>query len=119
MEKRIQIYSTKKIICLFSILILSTHFFCTSKSVDSTSNTCDPAISFSKTIKPILDANCNMSGCHDDQVITALKDFQTVHDGAAQIKLSIMTGKMPKNRTITTAEKNAIYCWIDNGAKNN
>jgi hypothetical protein len=60
-----------------------------------------------------------MPGCHDDQVITALKDFQTVHDGAAQIKLSIMTGKMPKNRTITTAEKNAIYCWIDNGAKNN
>jgi hypothetical protein len=114
-----QISSPKKILLLFSIFILSTHFYCTSKSVDSTSNTCDPAISFSKTIKPILDANCNMSGCHDNLVMTSLKEFQTVHDAAAQIKSALVTGKMPKNRTITTAEKNAIYCWIDNGAKNN
>ncbi|NCW12403.1 MAG: hypothetical protein EBV82_04415 [Chitinophagia bacterium] len=109
----------KKILFIFIIFITITHLYCTSKSVDSSSNTCDPTISFSKTIKPILDANCNMTGCHDDQVITALKDYQTVHDGAAQIKLSIVTGKMPKNRTITTSEKNAIFCWIDNGAKNN
>jgi hypothetical protein len=26
---------------------------------------------------------------------------------------------MPKGGTLTTAQKNAIYCWIDNGAKNN
>jgi hypothetical protein len=60
-----------------------------------------------------------MPGCHDNLVMTSLKEFQTVHDAAAQIKSALVTGKMPKNRTITTAEKNAIYCWIDNGAKNN
>jgi len=110
----------KKLLLLFTIIIVSTHLFCTNKSIDGTlSSTCNPAISFSKSIKPILDANCNMVGCHDDQVITSLKDYQTVHDGAAQIKSSIMTGKMPKNRTMSTADKNAIYCWVDNGAKNN
>ena len=94
---------------------------CSKSTADSSNvqNTCDPNISFANTIKPILDHNCNFAGCHDDQVITALNIFQTVHDGAAQIKLSILTGKMPRNRTMTAADKNAIYCWVDNGAKNN
>ena len=60
-----------------------------------------------------------MKGCHDDFVITALNNFQTVHDGANQIKISIQSGRMPKNSSLTAAEKNAIYCWVDNGAKNN
>ncbi len=83
------------------------------------SSTCDPNISFINTVKPILDRDCNNAGCHDDKVITALNIYQTVHDGAAQIRLSISTGKMPKNGTISVADKNAIFCWIDNGAKNN
>mgnify|MGYP000019283162 FL=1 len=114
---------SKKIAYLvFSLLIISiVGVNCSKSNADSTTvkNTCDPNISFANTIKPILDHNCNFSGCHDDQVITALNTFQTVHDGAAQIKLSILTGKMPRNRTMTIADKNAIYCWVDNGAKNN
>lgn len=89
-----------------------------SETIPATS-TCDPNISFINTVKPILDRDCNTAGCHDDKVITALNIYQTVHDGAAQIRLSITTGKMPKNGTISIADKNAIFCWIDNGAKNN
>ena len=93
---------------------------CTKKTeTTKVASTCNPLISFSNTVKPVLDRNCNTAGCHDDQVITALNTFQIVHDGAAQIRLSISTGKMPKNRTMTDADKNAIFCWIDNGAKNN
>ena len=109
----------KSFLLLIFIGIIFFHFECTNKAISTPVSVCDPTISFSKSIKPILDANCNMIGCHDDQVITALNSFQIVHDGAAQIKLSIQTGKMPKNRILSSSEKNAIYCWIDNGAKNN
>lgn len=101
--------------CFLSI----ASFYCSKKSETPLATTCNPLISFANTVKPVLDRNCNTAGCHDDQVITALNNFQTVHDGAAQIRLSISTGKMPKNRTITNEDKNAIFCWIDNGAKNN
>lgn len=111
-------------VTIFISLIITFSLFeiACSKSSNNTSNleyVCDSNISFSNTVKPILDHNCNYIGCHDDQVITALNSYQVVHDGAAQIKLSILTGKMPKNRTISAADKNAIFCWIDNGAKNN
>lgn len=113
-------YNSKYILLFFTFCFITIfHLSCTNKAISTPIPTCDPSISFSKVVKPILDANCNMTGCHDDQVITALNSFQTVHDGAAQIKLSIQTGKMPKNRTMSAIEKNAIYCWIENGAKNN
>ena len=98
-----------------TVIISITTIHCSKSGSDATTSfTCDPNISFANTVKPILDHNCNYAGCHDDQVITALNTYQTVHDGAAQIKLSIQTGKMPKNRTISAADKNAIFCWIDN-----
>ncbi|OYY23237.1 MAG: hypothetical protein B7Y15_10510 [Bacteroidetes bacterium 24-39-8] len=103
-----------------SCLLISILAVISCSKNDGTSNiTCDPATSFANTVKPILDKSCNMNGCHDDIVITALNNFQTVHDGANQIKISIQSGRMPKSNSLTTAEKNAIYCWVDNGAKNN
>jgi hypothetical protein len=113
---------SQTIIVIAFIISLTLIEIACSKTSSNTNNelyACDSNISFTNTVKPILDHNCNYAGCHDDQVITALNNYQTVHDGAAQIKLSILTGKMPKNRTIAAADKSAIFCWIDNGAKNN
>lgn len=105
---------------LLLILLVSVAFLsCSKNASDTTITTCDPNTSFANTVKPILDKSCNMKGCHDDIVITALNNFQTVHDGANQIKVSIQSGRMPKSGSLTAAEKNAIYCWVDNGAKNN
>lgn len=90
-----------------------------SKKDTTTDYVCDPSTSFITTIKPILDKNCNTSGCHDDITITALNNFQMVHDGAAQIKISIQAGRMPKGGKLSTTDRNTLFCWIDNGAKNN
>jgi len=115
----VQIKRKKLFIISTATLLIIQSFNCSKKSDTQATVACDPMISFSKTIKPIMDRDCNSAGCHDDQVITALNTYQIVHDGAAQIRLSISTGKMPKNRTISDTDKNAIFCWIDNGAKNN
>jgi len=94
-----------------------------SKSDSSTTNTanttCNANTSFSATILPLFNTSCNLSGCHDGPNAAQLNTFQVVHDNATQIRASISSGRMPKGGTLTTAQKNSIYCWIDNGAKNN
>jgi hypothetical protein len=35
------------------------------------------------------------------------------------IKPAVANGTMPKTGTLTTAQKNSIICWINNGAPNN
>jgi hypothetical protein len=107
---------------IFSIGFVLLVVVACSKSTDTsttTNTTCDANTSFSNTILPLFNANCNLSGCHDGPNAAALNTFQVVHDNAAQIRASILSGRMPKGGTITTAQKNSIYCWIDNGAKNN
>lgn len=85
----------------------------------TTNSTCDANTSFSTTILPLFNASCNLSGCHDGPNAAQLNTFQVVHDNATQIRASISSGRMPKGGTLTKAQKNSIYCWIDNGAKNN
>jgi hypothetical protein len=80
---------------------------------------CDLTISYNTTIKPIISKNCNLSGCHDGSTTTSLADYITLRDGAVQIKSAVSTGRMPKNATLSVSDKNAIICWVDNGAKNN
>lgn len=50
--------------------------------------------------------NCNLTGCHDP-------------NNAAQIKASVVCGRMPKGRSFNATDKAALICWINNGAKNN
>ncbi|MEI6151145.1 MAG: hypothetical protein WCQ10_01365 [Chitinophagia bacterium] len=80
---------------------------------------CDANTSFSKNILPLFNSSCNTSGCHDENNAAPLNNFQVVHDNASQIRASIASGRMPMGKTLAVADKNAIFCWIDNGAKNN
>ena len=90
-----------------------------SNNTNSTNAACDANTSYATSIQPLFTSTCNLSGCHDGLNAAALTNYQVVHDNAAQIKASVSTGRMPKGSTLTAAQKNAIYCWIDNGAKNN
>jgi hypothetical protein len=94
---------------------------CSKNAADTTPvvASCDANTSFSKTILPLFKSTCNTSGCHDGPNAASLNNFQVVHDNASQIRASIATGRMPKGMTLAVVEKNAILCWIDNGAKNN
>ena len=92
---------------------------CSKSGVNNSVAPCDPGISYSATIKQIFASNCNIPGCHDDVVIYSLSSYQTVHDVAQLIKNAITSGRMPKDRTLSSIDKNAIVCWIDSGVKNN
>ena len=98
---------------------LSFFMSCT-KNVNTNNNpACDPAISFSKNVKPIFATRCAGSGCHDGNDLPLITDYTTAKDAAAQIRDAVNRGIMPKNATLPDSEKTSIICWIDNGAKNN
>lgn len=102
-----------------AIFFLVFIFLLGSSCQKNTTSSCDPDVSFSKQVKPLIIVKCGKSGCHDDINIPALSDYFVAHDGSAQIKASIQTGRMPLNGTLTSSEKNTIICWIDNGSMNN
>jgi len=67
--------------------------------------------SFSSDVLPILKNSC--SDCH------SFNDFASVSGQTSRIRSKIVDGSMPQGSSLTTAQKNAIVCWIDNGAINN
>ncbi len=101
------------------IFLLVSGAGCKKSTAGDVPDTCQPNISFINTIKPMLATHCNTPGCHDDINNVSLANYQELHDGALQIKSSIISGRMPKNQMLPVADKNAIVCWIDSGAKNN
>jgi uncharacterized membrane protein len=81
------------------------------------------AATFAANASPVIVSKCATgSGCHGSGatnsggVLTTHAQISAKKDA---IKASVVNGSMPKNSTLTTAEKQAIVCWIDAGALNN
>lgn len=110
---------TTRLVFLFILFTGTVFTYSCSKSHSSGATVCSKSVSFSADMLPLLNQHCNSSGCHDDNNAAALNNFQVVHDGASQIKASVLAGRMPRNGTLTTAQKQVITCWVDNGALNN
>jgi SprB repeat len=80
-------------------------------------------ISYSGTIKTILDTNCNTSGCHNGD-LGSNRDWRTyasVKNDAASIKSRTANKSMPPtgSTALTQQQIDQISCWVDDGALNN
>ncbi len=107
----------KKNYFLFLTILIG---FCNcQKSSNSSTMACDAGTSYSKTVKPIIITNCTKSSCHDGNSLSSLDNYDIVHDGAVQIKSDVISGRMPRGSALKDNDKDAILCWIDNGAQNN
>jgi hypothetical protein len=109
-------------------LIIASVFgllFACSKSADTTSSVdCSgTAKSFSTDVNPIIQATCTTnSGCHGSGSNNGpgeLLTYSEIFSSRSSIRLAVASGSMPKTGSLTTTQKNAIICWIDNGAPNN
>ncbi|MEQ8686937.1 MAG: hypothetical protein RIE86_16670 [Imperialibacter sp.] len=76
-------------------------------------------ISFSVSIKPIIETNCAISGCHDGTGNIDYNNFDNIKLNPSDIKSRTQSGDMPRNGTLTAAEIDMIACWVDDGALNN
>jgi hypothetical protein len=117
--------STTRLIKIVFVIIAISGFFLACKKEHSMFN---PDCSgtektFSSDVTPIIQISCAInSGCHgtgSGNGPGALTNFQQVFNARAEIRSAVASGHMPLNGSLTVAEKNAILCWIDNGAPNN
>lgn len=78
--------------------------------------------SFSAHVSPIIQNNCTQSGCHGAGSTNGpgpLLNYTQISTAATAIRAAVVSGTMPKNSSLTTAQKNSIICWVDAGALNN
>jgi len=90
-------------------------------------------VSFSGDLIPILNANCNMSGCHDaiptknpsvtpDKAYTSLLNggfVNVIAPASSPFYTMVKGGAMPPSGTVKAADVQKILDWIRNGAPNN
>jgi hypothetical protein len=76
-------------------------------------------VSFQDSIKPIIDNSCAVSGCHNGSISPDLRSFATIQARANSIKSRTANGSMPRGSTLTQAQKDAIACWVNDGAPQN
>tara|TARA_B110001454_G_C12655837_1_gene407408 strand:- start:454 stop:813 length:360 start_codon:yes stop_codon:yes gene_type:complete len=75
-------------------------------------------ITFSKNIKPIIDAAC--IGCHGNGGdFPNLTSYSTISSNANSIKVEVASRRMPKGNSLTQVEIDAIVCWVESGALDN
>ena len=80
------------------------------------------SIQFTANVLPIFTAACAQSGCHNAGSFSgpgALTTYAQINAAKISIRAAVLNGSMPKNSTLTAAQKNSIICWIDAGAPNN
>ena len=80
-------------------------------------------IGYTETIKPIIQANCAVSGCHvSGGYRPDLSNYKTVNSYARNIKSDVNSGFMPpygSGKKLTSNQIDQISCWVDDGALNN
>lgn len=79
----------------------------------------DTGTSLTADIMPIIETKCAVNGCHNGSQSPNLSTKASVVSNAAAIKTQTQSGAMPKEGSITAAQKALIACWVDDGAKNN
>ena len=117
----------KALLIFLSIISLSSA--CVNHDLDSpviVSCSDSEAVSFENDVRPIINSNCALSGCHngdlgEDLKWTVLKNFQ---DHAAEAKRRITLSpsaadKMPRVGKLTYEQIKTIVCWVEQGAKDN
>ena len=85
--------------------------------------TCDGvSTSFTANVNPIIQSSCNKSDCHNASSLNGpgpLTNYSQIKNAAVQIKSAVVSGFMPADATLTTAQIKTISCWVDAGAPNN
>ena len=94
-----------------------------SKKPEFTADCSGPAKSFVTDVSPLFQTSCAInSGCHatgSGNGPGPLLTYSQIFNARADIRSAVASGHMPLNSTLTATQKNAILCWIDNGAPNN
>jgi hypothetical protein len=109
---------------LIAAAVFGFLYACKKTPVDTSSIDCSgTAKSFSTDVNPIIQSNCAInSGCHGSRSTNGpgeLLTYSEIFSARSAIRSAVLSGTMPQSGSLTSAEKNAIICWIDSGSPNN
>lgn len=77
-------------------------------------------VSYSASIRPIIDTNCQVTGCHGSNTsIPSWATYNDVKNGAAFIKARTSAGTMPPINPLDASDVQLIADWVDQGAQDN
>jgi len=100
---------------MFGLIVCIVILGACSKSSTNPSFTpdCSGAVkSFKNDALPVFQSSCD--GCHSN-----FSNYSQISADKSSIRSKIVDGSMPQNGSLSTAQKNNVVCWIDNGAPNN
>lgn len=69
------------------------------------------AKSYKTDVAPLIQSYCG--NCHN------YGTYSKLYASRSSVRSMIVSGQMPQGGSLTTAQKDAIVCWMDNGAANN
>ncbi|MDZ7605549.1 MAG: hypothetical protein U5K79_08160 [Cyclobacteriaceae bacterium] len=79
-----------------------------------------PEVSFASQIKPIIDTNCQKSGCHGSNAsVPSFATYTQVKANANNIKSKTSTKAMPPSGPLSDSNIKLISDWVNQGAPNN
>jgi len=79
-------------------------------------------LSLAADIKPILQNNCALAGCHVGGALPDFRNSETIVANAANIRTMTSTRTMPpaeSGKTLSQEQIDRIACWVADGAPNN
>lgn len=104
------------------VLFCGLIFSCT-KSVDRQIDCSGAPKSFTADVTPIFQSSCATDlDCHGAGSTSGpgpLLNYTQIFSSRVLIRQAVLSGEMPQDKKLSSAEKSAIICWIDNGAANN
>jgi len=113
-----------KLLCIVWIVVIAIS--CTSDNFEDYYEMldCETAnISFSSDIKPIIDTNCAVSGCHVTGTgLPSWETYANISANAGKIASRTAAGEMPPSisgKSLTIEQVQKIQCWVGSGAPNN
>ena len=113
----------KKIMTMLVMWIVIFALACSKNNDASFTTDCSgEAKSYAADVSSLIQTYCATAGCHASGSTNgpgALTTYAQVYNARSAIRSSVANGSMPENTTLSSAQKNNILCWIDNGALNN
>jgi len=95
---------------------------CSGNEAASTVSCSGTAVTFSQANAIIQSSCATNSSCHGSGSRNgpgALLTYSQIYAARVEIKSSVASGIMPQGSTLSSDNKNAIVCWVQNGASNN
>lgn len=107
-------------IALVYILVLTGCEYETEEALFGNSPKCTTPVFFESDIKPLIQANCALTGCHATAgTPPELSTFEMVQARAADIRHITQSRQMPppsSGMSLSQEEIDKIACWVEQGA---